>query len=251
VTAQPPHRSTGHVSDDRLLVVRDAAGEPLDPSERARLEQLLASSPEVRELRAELELIARATADAAVPARVRDLRLTPADAARLRPSRLTRFLGRFAMPGGGALRPLASATLTVGLVLAAAGTMIPSLGSDSGTGGAESFRAATSAAAADRSDRNAAEGAITRQGGPATEDVRSPGTEQGPEVGETQVFLAASPAPSATADHGETLVIADVAARSGPWSALVVVGLLLAVVGTGALALSVLVARRTGDPLLH
>ncbi len=81
-------------------------------------------APECAALSADIAAISRMTAESIVPARPRDFRLTPAQAASARGGVLER-LGRWlSSPRGAIVRPLAGATLAIGLVLVAVGPSI-------------------------------------------------------------------------------------------------------------------------------
>jgi hypothetical protein len=126
---QSNHPPADHARHDRLLVVRHAAGDPLDPAELTTVRHLRATCPECAALADEIPLISRATATAAAPTRPRDFRLTARDAERLRGSVVRRFFDRLAAPRGAILRPAAGAILGIGLVLVVAGTAIPRMNS--------------------------------------------------------------------------------------------------------------------------
>ena len=102
-----PSRPGPHDSHDLALVVDLATDARLDPASAAAARSLVAACPDCATLAADLAVIVRATAASTVPARTRDFRLTPDQAARLQPSRLRRFLMRLAASDGAVLRPLA------------------------------------------------------------------------------------------------------------------------------------------------
>ena len=137
--------SADHARHDRLLVVRylDLDDDLLE-GEVSQARALLASCPDCAALATELQLISDATNRMVVPSRTRDFRLTPQQAASLRPAGFRRFLESL----GGAfrfefLRPLAGAAVAIGLLLAVVGSL-PSLrpgsGSSPTTGGNGSER---------------------------------------------------------------------------------------------------------------
>lgn len=106
--------STDHGDHDLALVAARAADD-LVGSERERADRLFAACADCRALADDLRLLARATAELPAPAvRRRDYRLTPADAARLRPSAWRRLLAALAAPGSLG-RPLAATLTTLGL----------------------------------------------------------------------------------------------------------------------------------------
>lgn len=78
--------ATPHATHDELLIAR-LFGADVDDRERARAQEQIAGCEECAALFADLGSIASATVALPVPTRPRDFSLTPADAARLRPSR--------------------------------------------------------------------------------------------------------------------------------------------------------------------
>jgi hypothetical protein len=108
--------SPDHDLHDRLLVAALAAGD-LAATDRDHALALTRSCAACAELHDDLLAIARATA--AVPpiaARPRDFRLSPGDAARLRPSGLRGLLDRLAGARRAVTRPLGAGLATIGLV---------------------------------------------------------------------------------------------------------------------------------------
>jgi hypothetical protein len=116
-----------HAQHDRWLVVRAASHDTdLTAAESADARALLARCDECAALAADITTITRATAESITPARPRDFRLTPAQAEGARGGFLDR-LGRWlASPRGAVVRPLAGATLAIGIVLVAVGPTIRS-----------------------------------------------------------------------------------------------------------------------------
>lgn len=144
---QSPEPSNDHARHDRLLVVRYLdLDDDLVASEVSQARALLASCPDCAALATELQLITDVTNRMVLPARPRGFRLTPQQAASLRPGSVRRFLEmaadafRFE-----SLRPLAGAAMAIGLLLAVVGAL-PQAGSapaaDVAAGGASSERAA-------------------------------------------------------------------------------------------------------------
>ncbi len=107
------HVPVADQADHAALVVSFDAGD-LAGAERERAVVLLASCPGCSELAADLAAIRLATAALPAPRRMRDFRLTDADAARLSPTRWRRFLGWLAAPGS-AVRPLAGGLAAIGV----------------------------------------------------------------------------------------------------------------------------------------
>ena len=113
-----------HNRHDRLLIARFAANDA-SASELGQARELVTDCPDCARLLADVRLISVAVADLPAPARRRDFRLTPEQAAAVRGSWLDRFLRRFAAGGIPTLRPLAGVALSIGLALAVVGTGLP------------------------------------------------------------------------------------------------------------------------------
>jgi hypothetical protein len=169
-----PIRPSEHDLHERLLVVRFATNDELEPDEIARARALVASCPGCAALASDVKAISRATASSMTPSRPRDFRLTPEQAAAAHGSRIRGWLAALTSPGMGMLRPLAGVAVALGLLLVVAGGGLP------GFGGATNIRTgSTSGAPVDTSRETAA---------------TSP---------ETPVVAAASPA--ASADSGPSV----------------------------------------------
>lgn len=116
-----PHVSEFHVTPDhdghdRLLVAALAADD-LNATDRDHALELIRSCAICAELHDDLIAIARATAAAPAPSsRTRDFQLSPADAARLRPSGWRRLLGGIGAVRLATSRPLGVGLATLGLV---------------------------------------------------------------------------------------------------------------------------------------
>ena len=117
--------SADHAQHDRWLVVRAASHDTdLTPAESTSARVLLEGCDECASLAADITTITQATAVSLAPARPRDFQLTPAQAATARGGVLDR-LGRWlASPRASILRPLAGASLAIGIVLVAVGPSI-------------------------------------------------------------------------------------------------------------------------------
>ena len=88
---------------------------------------LVASCPDCARLATDIAAISAAVATEPVPPRRRDFRISPEQARALRGSPFQRLMRRFALPSsGGALRPLATGALSIGLVLVFVGSVVPS-----------------------------------------------------------------------------------------------------------------------------
>ena len=117
--------SADHARHDRLVVVRYLdLDNDLIASEVAEARALLANCPDCAALADELQLITDATSRMVLPTRPRDFRLTPQQAASLRPGGLRRLLenaaGAFRLEF---LRPLAGAAVAIGLLLVVVGAL--------------------------------------------------------------------------------------------------------------------------------
>jgi hypothetical protein len=108
-----PRRS--HADHDFELVAAHAAGD-LDGAQRESADALLASCAECRQLADDLRAIARATAALPAPARTRDFRLRPEDAARLRPRGWRRLAAALGSSRLELTRPIAPVLMTLGVV---------------------------------------------------------------------------------------------------------------------------------------
>src|SRR5215210_4453536 len=135
-----PHASFPHSEHDPLLVVAFAAND-VSGTDRDRAASLVNDCPDCRTLHDDLQAIARATAALPAAPRRRDFRLSPADAARLRPAGWRRFAGGLASPRLAFTRQLGVGLTTLGI----AGllfTVLPgvsfSLGSSAGASAAPS-----------------------------------------------------------------------------------------------------------------
>ncbi len=124
-----------HLTHDPELVAAYAAGDATGPDLAAATE-LVAACTECAELHRDLRAIATALPELPVPARTRDFRLTPEQAASLQPSGWRGVLAAFASPRFRLAAPLGTglaAAGLAGLLLATPGGLIPA---SSGTSGA-------------------------------------------------------------------------------------------------------------------
>jgi len=104
-----------HADHDQLAVASFAAGDAVDLElERAR--QLVAGCASCAALFADLQALQAATASLPAPRRIRDFRLTEADAARLRPRGWRSILAAFGSPRLAFTQPLAVGMATLGIV---------------------------------------------------------------------------------------------------------------------------------------
>jgi len=126
-------RSTSHDRHDALLVAALAAAD-LSGTDRDHATALIRTCPDCATLHDDLVAIARATATVPPPIapRPRDFRLSPDQAARLRPG-WRRLVGTLAGPRFAFSRPLGIGLTTIGLAgLLLANVTLPSLGSSGG-----------------------------------------------------------------------------------------------------------------------
>ena len=277
VTAQNPGTVRAHETHDRLLVARFALGDGLAPDEAGAVRALLATCGECATLVAEMQVVQHATATSIAPVRPRDFRITAGQAATLRPSAWRRFLGRLAAPDLSVLRPLAGATLAMGIVLVGVGAVLPKpdeatpAPKDPSALTVEASPAGAGLAGSQASDMQASPEAAQRDIN-TTNAKESPGSggtaERHPDGSVTprMMVLAQSPGPDATitayampqasllpvTDNADVMVASSTLAPAedtlGP--ALLLLGVVLAVVSTLVLVLAWL-ARRDVDPLLR
>jgi hypothetical protein len=181
-----PHVSEQHAQHDHLLVVSLAAGD-LAGTERDRATSLIAHCPDCASLHEDLLAIARATAALPAVARARDFRISPEQAARLRPAGWRRFVGAFPAPQFALSRQLGIGLTTIGL----AGLLVSTIPSIQLGAGSAAASPAAMPAAASAAPGEAASNGDSLAGSPSVM----------PPVGVSQdrsVFGAAgSPAPSA------------------------------------------------------
>lgn len=286
VTAQNPGTERAHDSHDRLLVARFATGDALAADEAAAVRALLATCSECQSLVVDLQVVQHATATSLAPRRPRDFFLAPEQAETLRPNAWQRLLGRLSAPKAGVLRPLAGATLAIGIVLVGASAVVPKgdtvmvqepnapvangtfFAPEMDNGGGNI--AGTSAMGSPAADGRRADPYAKGSPGPGTlQGVESAGFAS-PDPRTMMIAPGASTVPDpaatpqtadlrlATAEPGTGIEQSDVAyaatAEQAPQdttgSALLVLGMLLAFVSILVLVLSWL-ARRTIDPLLR
>jgi hypothetical protein len=126
-----PIRADAHDLHERLLIVRFATNDELQPDEAARARALMAGCAACAALSLDVQTISRATAVSLTAARARDFRLTPEQAAAARGSRIRRWLARLSTPGMGTLRPLAGAAVALGMLLVVVGGGLSGFGTGS------------------------------------------------------------------------------------------------------------------------
>ena len=147
-----------HDRHDRHLVAALAADD-LEPIVRTEAEMLVAACRDCAELLADLRLIAAATAALPLVPRTIDFRISPADAARLRPRGWRALLDAIGGARATFSRPLATGLTTLGLVGLLVTTIPPALGGLSAGSGAAAPAAAPQAGAPEVGRNSAASAA--------------------------------------------------------------------------------------------
>ena len=109
-----PRTTAAHATHDPILVAA-LTDRSLSVTERAEAEALVAGCSLCAQLHADLVALGAAARAMPTPARSRDYVLTPADAARLRPTGWRRVAGAFGTARDGFSRPLAIGLTTLGL----------------------------------------------------------------------------------------------------------------------------------------
>ena len=163
-----------HVTHDPELIAAyaagDAAGSALDQAA-----DLVASCTECAELHRDLRAISTALPELPAPVRPRDFRLTPEQAAALRPAGWRGVLAAFAAPRFRLAAPLGAglaAAGLAGLLLASPGGLLPRA-----TGEAESGSAPSAAAGAPAVQADQASGAAGAAGSRAAQPVDGAATD--------------------------------------------------------------------------
>jgi len=135
-------RPTSHARHDPLVVAALAAGD-LAGTDRDHATALIESCAECAALHDDLIAIARATASVPPPiaTRPRDFRLSPEQAARLRPAGWRRVIGAFASPRLAFSKPLGIGLTTIGLAGLLIGNIPLGFGSASSAASAPASRA--------------------------------------------------------------------------------------------------------------
>jgi hypothetical protein len=254
---RPPADPAAHASHDVVLLaaLADRTAEALTPAERRVAESNLASCPTCATIHADLVALATAAPTAAVPARPRDLRLTPAEAARLRPAAWRRWVATIGTARDGFTRPLAIGLTTFGLVGILVGTVPSILFSGSagaalapvGQAEATAGPAASAAAAAPAPAPGASAAApasteaLAQETPPASVDAGG-GVFAGGDEGDGAA--ANTPAPPAEAGNPSDAARTAIRDESAGW--LVILGGVLLIAGLGLFALR-WSARRLGD----
>ena len=138
-----------HAAHDVVLVAAYAAGDAEGP-ELETATDLVATCADCAALHRDLRAIAAALPELPAPARTRDFRLTPGQAASLRPAGWRRLLVPFAGPRFAFAAPLGSGLAALGIVgILLAGTGLPLGGATAGAVPAEAERATSNGAGAE------------------------------------------------------------------------------------------------------
>ena len=138
-----PPLPDSHADHDRLTIAAYAAGDATGPELDDAL-AVVAACPDCAALHRDLRAIAAALPALPVPARTRDFRLTPGQAASLRPAGWRRLLAPFAGPRFSFAGPLGAGLATLGLAgfLVAGSFGVPLAATAPSDGGAAAGRAA-------------------------------------------------------------------------------------------------------------
>lgn len=204
--AEPsPRSATPHTTHDVVLLAAVGDRDP-DPASRATVERMIADCHECAAIAEDLRLLAIGLADLppSLPA-PRDMRLTEADAARLRRGGVWRAILRpFGATGLPGLRPLAGALTALGLAgllmttipLGLGGSAaLTEIGKNFGAGGAYPAASAAPAVASSQSTNDSA-GGPGEQSSP--ESPRAAETAAAPPASDNHGNAGASAAPTAS-----------------------------------------------------
>ncbi len=252
-----PHDATptlDHASHDRIAIAALAGRDPdLSDTQAAAARALLAACAECARLHADLLALALALPIASTPARPRDFTLSVADAERLRPRGLRRWLGLIGTSRDTITRPLAIGFTTLGLaglLVATVPGALPGSGASatlSTVGNAVPAPAAGGASAAPLASQDAETpdaSAAAAVGAPSTESVQvsaapSPVDDSSLFSGNDDRDLASQTTKRDLSDTAGDLSTDELALRYDPsgWSTLFVLGGLATIVGVGLFAM--------------
>jgi hypothetical protein len=188
-------RATSHDRHDPMLVAALAADD-LAGTDRDQAIALTNSCADCASLRYDLVALARASASAPPPisSRPRDFRLTPADAARLRPARWRRLVGVVAGSRSAVTRPLGAGLATLGIAGLLLGNV--SLGSSAGSAAPPHNQEAAPSGAASRTQYDAA-------AAPAPSGAAAASAGTGAGAAPAASFAASAPTASFAAGYGD------------------------------------------------
>jgi len=257
---QSPADARAHAGHDQLLVARYAANDAYE-SELDEARRLVEGCSVCAAVATDIQLISRATAGLPAPRRRRDFRLSLEQAEELRGSFFERLLRRLAAPGmTAALRPVAGVALSLGIVLAIAGTSaglpqaaLPASAPDQEMYALEDAAGTPAAGAPAGQDPGQPAHSPVPHAAPGEAPALQPGGAPGPtgrgvttnEENEYRIddIDDGGIEPPETAD---TLTAADTGGNP-----LIYAGSLLALASLGVLLLSWFARRRVRDPLLR
>jgi hypothetical protein len=217
-----------HAAHDAVLVAAFAAGD----AEGAELEAataLVTACAACTTLHHDLRAIAAALPLVPAPARTRDFRLTPGQAASLRPAGWRRLLAPFAGPRFAFAAPLGSGLAALGVVgILLAGTGLPLSGATAGVAPAEAGRTTSSGterAPVLASDAPSPDTVMMAQGEPAISGAPDASVDPQLALGPAdQPAPGAGPGDTAVpGDTGSTIPVALVASLMGLAAGLVLV----------------------------
>jgi anti-sigma factor RsiW len=157
MTLPPSRTSSAHAQHDVELIAAIVDVDPaMPPADRERGERQLTACADCSRLHADLLALRTAVASASVPARPRDLTLSEADAARLRPRGWRQALAFLGSARDGFSRPLALGLTTFGLVALLVTSIPAGLLGGAATGGATGADLSTVGAAIPEAQPSAA-----------------------------------------------------------------------------------------------
>jgi hypothetical protein len=200
-----PRTTAAHATHDPILVAA-LTDRSLTVTERAGAEALVAGCSLCAQLHADLVALGAAARAMPTPARPRNYVLTPADAARLRPTGWRRVVGAFGTARDGFSRPLAVGLTTLGLaglLVTTVPSILPSSSATSGgpsaaqdsSGGISSMPATVAGAAESRAS------SVPAALAPGASAIADAPTEP-PLAAAAASPAPASPAPAAAASNG-------------------------------------------------
>lgn len=189
-----PAAPEDHARHDPMWMAALATRDPdLSETERTRAESALRSCGPCADLLAELVALSAAIPTSAIPTRPRDFTLTAADAARLRPRGLRRWLAGFGSARDGITLPLAMGLTTMGI----AGLLLATIpAAFSGMGGAAAAPTVLSTVGAALPAPEAAQAPAAGGSSPApaaSAAAAAPAASAAPAAGEVDRFASSSP----------------------------------------------------------
>jgi len=180
-----PRITAGHPAHDTVLVA-SLIDHSLPASDRNAAQHMVDTCRFCAELHSDLLALRNATRALPTPPRPRDYRLTAADAERLRPAGIRRWIAAFGSPRDAITRPLAIGLTTLGIVgLLVSGAPALSIGSSS------------SSASGDRTAAGAPQPAASQPALDATVSAPAAGAGAAEATGAPVAAAAASAAPAA------------------------------------------------------